>query len=534
MPLTKSLTSLIGAALVTAGAVAAPAASAQPAPHIRWESCPPHVDVAGAQCGSFDTPMRYDDPNGPKISIGVLKIPAANPSAHRGALFGNPGGPGGDAFSYFGSTGLGFDWPQEIRNEWDLIAVQPRGLKYSTQLECTLPEVDDASSIAQLMSDSVFVAGAQSRAMCDGPVPGFGATLTTENNARDWDAARRALGYDSISIMGLSYGTYLGAAYASLFPQTTDKVVLDSAMDPNAQWQQLMRDQQGGYERVLNEYFAWVAANNDTYGMGDTPLKAYQFWSNRIVAETGTNPTVTPPPARVGDLPPGLEFAGQAGADAITATGRARVESEGIVSRMLHPGANQATSELLILTRSVLPQPANWDMLARATNGTAPANPLPDGLSPEIEEELVSQMIALSQLQAVQMCNENITPPDYSLLPAYAWSNFVTGDIFTAPNAMIGSGAFCNGAGPVAAPVPLSGAGLTTRPLQINGVNDPQTPYPGHGTIANAMGSQLVTVHGPGHGHVALGNKAVDRLVVDYLRTGNAAASDAPGFFQAQ
>ncbi|SDS19351.1 alpha/beta fold hydrolase [Corynebacterium timonense] len=530
-PPVKTSVFLLTATAVVAGALA-PAAAADPAPQIRWEECPATVTAPGAQCGSFDTPMRYDDPDGPTVSIGVMKIPAANQAAKRGVLFGNPGGPGGDGYTYFGSPEAGFQWPQEIIDEWDRVIVQPRGLLHSTPLECSAPELNDLSSVARFQAEGLLSSGAQSRAACQGPVPGYAETITTDTNARDWEAARRALGYDSISIMGLSYGTYLGAAYATLFPATTDRVVLDSAMDPNAQWQQLMRDQQAGYESVLNEYFAWVAANNATYGMGDTPLKAYQYWSRRVVEETGTNPTVTPPPARVGDLPPGLEFAGQAGADVLTATGKARVEAEGIVSRLLNPGANQAASPLLTNTRLMLPQAAAWDTLARMTNGTfeAPqASEPPQGFV----DELAASSLALIKLQSVQMCNENVTPADYSLIPVALWSNFVSGDIFTAPSALIGSGAYCSGAQPVTGTIPLSGAGLKVRPLQINATNDPQTPYHGRGTIANAMGSHLVTVHGPGHGHVGLGNKAVDRIVVDYLRSGEVTVSDAPGYFEA-
>ncbi|WP_342319541.1 alpha/beta fold hydrolase [Corynebacterium mayonis] len=530
--------SLVGAAAMTLGGVLAmmPTANAQATPEIQWEPCPVHVDAPTAQCGRFATPMDYSNPAGAKISIGVMKIPAANPAARRGALYGNPGGPGGDAYTYFGTSQAGFQWPQEIRDEWDLIAVQPRGLLHSTPLECSFPESGDLSSAAKLQADMLLNTGAATRQLCQGPIPGYAQTLTTENNARDWEAARKALGYDTISIMGLSYGTYLGSAYATLFPNTTDKVVLDSAMDPNAQWQKLMSDQQAGYERVLNEYFDYVARNDERYQMGNTPLKAYQYWSNKIVAETGTNPTVTPPPARVGDLPPGLAFVGQAGADAMTATGKARVESEGIVSRLLNPGANQVNSKLLSATRFMLPQAMNWDTLARLTNGTLQTplagEPIPDP-SKEVLEEFQAQQIALVQLQGAQLCNENVSPANPLLIPAYVWSNFVTGDIFTAPNAMIGSGAYCNGAAPVTGKVALSAAGLKTRPMQINAINDPQTIYAGHGTIANAMNSQLVTVHGPGHGHVALGNKVVDRMVVDYLRTGKVTSAHAPGYFEA-
>ena len=522
---------------VTASLIASPfsGATAQadpaPAPTVTWEDCPATVDAPGAQCGQVPVPMRYGDPNSPQISVGFVRVPAAQPGAKRGALFGNPGGPGGDAYTYVGSDSVGFNWPKEIRNEWDMVAVQPRGLQHSTPLQCEPAAPANQLDAVRTQVESTVNTGAVSRRMCQKGNPGMPESVTTENNARDWDMVRRALGYDTISIMGLSYGTYLGSAYATLFPGQTDKVVLDSAMNPNQQWNTILNDQKDGYERALHDYFDFVARNDATYHMGDTPLKAYQYWSAKIVEETGTNPTVVPPPARVGDLPPGLEFAGQAGADAMTATGKARVEGEGIVSRMLKPGATQFNSQLLQQMKLGVPSPSDWDTLARMTNGTLEQKPAP---SKPVINELMGAETARLNLLFIQVCNENITPPDYSLIPQAIWTNNISQDVFAAAHDLIGSGAACNGAAPVAKRIPLSGSGLKTRPLQINATGDPQTLYSGRGTIQNEMGTQLVTVHGPGHGHVARGNKAVDNIVVEYLRSGTVSQHDAPGFFDQQ
>ena len=218
----------------------------------------------------------------------------------------------------------------------------------------------------------------------------------------------------------------------------------------------------------------------------------------------------------------------------MTATGRARVEGEGIVSRFMNPGANQANSRLLAATRELLPVPAGWDFLARLTNGSATLPPENDGsANPALKAEAEGQMRALFQLQAVQLCNENITPTDYSLIPRALWAQ-ATGDIFTAAAAGVGGGMQCNGAPGIIGTIPLDGSKLQFRPLQFNGTGDPQTVYSGRFAIANPMNSHLVTVHGPGHGHVGLGNPAVDRQVVAYLRTGELGPVDQPGYFEAK
>lgn len=273
--------SLIASPLSGATAQADPA----PAPAVKWEPCPATVDAPGAQCGQVPVPMRYGDPQSPQISVGFVRVPAAQPEAKRGVLFGNPGGPGGDGYTYVGSNSVGFSWPQEIRNEWDMVAVQPRGLQHSTPLECEPAAPANQLDAVRNQVESTVNTGAMSRRMCQKGNPGMPESVTTENNARDWEMVRRALGYDTISIMGLSYGTYLGSAYATMYPAQTDKVVLDSAMNPSQQWNTILNDQKGGYERALHDYFNFVARNDATYHMGDTPLKAYQYWSAKVVKD---------------------------------------------------------------------------------------------------------------------------------------------------------------------------------------------------------------------------------------------------------
>lgn len=519
---------LAGAALMLATANA-PASHAQHAPQITWEQCPPSVQDASAQCGRVNVPMQYDNPQAGEISVGFAKVPAQDPSNRRGTIFGNPGGPGIDTYSYFTSTsGLPL-WPEQLRNEWDLITVQPRGLAHSTQLNCSLPDTSMSSAAATFEIEAIINRGGVSREMCERARPGYTKTITTEANARDWDVVRQALGEDTISIIGASYGSYLGSAYATLFPERTDKLVLDSAMDPNLQYTQLWGEQIEGYERALHDYFEWVAANNESFQMGDTPLKAYQYWSAAVVRESGTNPTIVPPPARIGDLPPGLEFTGQTGADALTATGKLRVEGEGIVSRMLNPGSKQHNSVLLLTTQQFLSAPAMWGRIASLTNGTASTTSATE-MSPGQQEELARQNVALVELQSVQICNENVAPADPYLIPAALWAE-ETGDIFAQEQLNTLSGLKCHGAEPVTGKIDLDGSKLKTRPLQINSTGDPQTLYSGRFGIAEPMGSHLVTVHGPGHGHFGTGNGAVDRQVIKYLRTGELGPVDQPGFF---
>lgn len=490
----------------------ATAAHAQPAPTITWEECPPQVGEQNAQCGRIDVPREYDG-SPETISVGFVKVPAAQPSARRGALFMNPGGPGQDAYSMVNPQA--FLWPEAMRAEWDLVAVQPRGLAGSTPLECTeMPPGWDPVRIATQQGGFI-------KASCDITQPGLVHSLTTNNTAEDLERVRQALGYGTVSLFGLSYGTNLMSTYATKYPQHVDKVVLDSGYNPSLAWNGVIGNQHQHYVASLHEFLGWVAANNDTYHLGTTPLAVYQAWSARVVAESGTNPTVVPPPATIDDLPPGLRIAGQPAADVLTAVGGPRVQLEGLFTQATRPGALQAHSPTLAMTRVLLPQPSAWPALARLITGeeTIPA------ASPE-------QMEAAGQSQVMQrmvICNENTVAPRYDQLPAFLWSNYVTGEPFQASHTLFSSGAACSGLAPHTAQIPLSGAHLKHRPLQIQGTRDPQAPYGTFGELSQAMGSHVITVDGPGHAQVGVGNRALDDVVVDYLRTGSTEVTAMPG-----
>ncbi|MDO5031970.1 alpha/beta fold hydrolase [Corynebacterium sp.] len=510
---------LLAAAALSAGMLAvpltaAPAASAAPA--ITWEDCPERTFSDRTECGRIEVPKYYDAPDKGTISVGFVRLPATG--ERRGTLFTNPGGPGGDAYSWTGTA----QWPEAVTEEFDIIGVQPRGLAGSTPVECAEanPNQDPISALSNI--------GGETRALCEQKTPGYTDSLTTENTARDWEMVRQALGEERINIAGLSYGTFLGSTYATLYPQHTDKVVLDSGMDPGLAWNGIFASQQAGYENALHDFFRFVADNDATYHMGNTPLKAYERWSQKVASEVGVRPTVLPPDAEIGDLPPGLEFAGQPGADIMTATGELRVQAEFLVDKAKNPNAVQAQSPTLAITRSIVPRPSTWDEAAKFFAGQ---EEMPAAPSAADQEQAQKEILAVSTMQNLIMCNENTVPDNPAMLPDFLWSSFVTVDPFTIVNAMYTSGLGCRGHAPSAKPIAVSGAQLSTKPLQIQATGDPQTPYKYHGGLAAPMQSHVVTVHGPGHGHFAQGNKAVDDIVVDYLRTGNVSATDAPGYF---
>ena len=503
-----------------AGIAEHPARNAQ----ITWEDCPEQVVDDAAECGRIDVPTYHDNPEAGSISVGFVRQKATGNS--RGAVFGNPGGPGGDGYSYF--AGDMFEWPDGITQEWDRIAAQPRGLAGSTPVKWDQPQ--------DIVANNPFTRpGGFWKDACENGTPGYTDSLTTQNTAHDWDWVREALGYDEISILGLSYGTYLGSAYASAYPQHTDRLILDSAMNPYVSWGGVLEQQKRGYDNAYEDFFTFAADRNDTYGLGTTPLAVYNAWSHKILQESGINPTNVAPAARIGDLPPGLEWSGAIGTEIIDATGQGLAQLEHVTRSTLNPGASLANSATVGLTHQLVPQPRQWDKLAKHINGSedllADVDKHAD-LSEEEIKRIVEAQTVTTAMQQLLVCNENVTPPNPALLPEYLWANYIVSDIPTASAYRMAAGHTCNGAAPVTGVAHLDGSELETQPLQISATGDPQTVYSDHQSLAETMNAHVVTVHGPGHGHVGNGNKVVDDIVVDYLRTGKTPElSDAPGFF---
>ena len=68
------------------------------------------------------------------------------------------------------------------------------------------------------------------------------------------DAIRQALAEVQVSFFGFSYGSELGATWATLFPPTVRAAVLDGAADPDADTFEQTRQQWVGFEAALDTF----------------------------------------------------------------------------------------------------------------------------------------------------------------------------------------------------------------------------------------------------------------------------------------
>ena len=260
-----------------ASSVVAPAATAQPGP--AWGPCPADVKTEAVvlECATIPVPLNYSDPGGEQIELVVSRLASKNPAKRRGVLMLNPGGPGGSGLAFpdfLASRGM----PDSVLDSYDVIGMDTRGIGDSAPVSCGFtPDQAYLGNIPPYAVDEAEVAEqaelakgvAEQCAAHDGD--GRLRHLSTANMARDLDSVRAALGEERTSFLGYSYGSALGAAYASMFPERSDRVVVDSNLADTHLDRDALRRYALGFEETFPDFATWVAARHDAYGLGRTP-----------------------------------------------------------------------------------------------------------------------------------------------------------------------------------------------------------------------------------------------------------------------
>jgi pimeloyl-ACP methyl ester carboxylesterase len=248
-------------------------ALAPPTP-IRWSLCSSHSTL---QCGTVSVPVDYAQPDAGSITIAVDRAPALDPSATRGTIFFNPGGPGESANQILPIALLFL--PRAVRQHFNIVSFDPRGTGASDPLECgtSLPAIVSVAPIPAspgqpLPGAPVFSAMVRA---CEARGAGTEPFLNTIDTVRDMDRIRRALGLSTISFYGMSYGTVLGTVYADLFPQHVAYMVLDGAVDPNAPLTQQAEEAAPAEEASLLHLFA-ACRVQPACPLGDDPQAAFE------------------------------------------------------------------------------------------------------------------------------------------------------------------------------------------------------------------------------------------------------------------
>ncbi|QHF94894.1 aminopeptidase [Streptomyces sp. NHF165] len=256
---------------------------------VDWKDCPADWGLkAPVQCGWVTVPVDYAHPDGKKIKIAVDRARSTGGKSERqGSLVYNPGGPGGSGLAFPNRIPAKNPLWAKAATAYDFVGFDPRGVGHSAPVSCADPQEwvkgpkpdpvpdDEADKRAHRKVAEEYADGCKER-----NDKALISSLTTPNAARDLDVIRAALGDKKLNFLGVSYGTYMGAVYAELFPGHVRRMITDSVVNPapDKVWYDVNLDQDIAFQTRWDDWKKWVARHDDVYGIGSTPAKVEEQW----------------------------------------------------------------------------------------------------------------------------------------------------------------------------------------------------------------------------------------------------------------
>ncbi|MDU0347946.1 alpha/beta hydrolase [Actinomyces sp. MRS3W] len=257
---------------------------------------------ADFSCAYVTVPLDYADPDGESIDI-AMKKRSANGTA-LGTLFINPGGPGGSGVHLTESVDGYFS--DALLDAYDIVGFDSRGVANSTAIDCLTDaeldeeradseSTDDEDSDETALQEEVAQHASWYADKCEANTPtGLLDHVDTISAARDLDVLRAVVDDDVLTYLGYSYGTYLGATYAELFPDNVGRMVLDGAIDPSLSAGELTLGQAAGFENALRAYVQDCLSGDDCPLTGDVDSGVAQIQDFLEVTQNAPIPTSDP------------------------------------------------------------------------------------------------------------------------------------------------------------------------------------------------------------------------------------------------
>ncbi len=448
------------------------------------------------ECASLTVPLDYTNPARGTIQLAVIRKQATDPAHRIGSLITNPGGPGGSGVefikqNYPAQSGYPSHFGPQLRADFDIVGFDPRGVGQSAPITCltdaqldqyvaldpaptTPPEVD-----AVVSGDKAFDVGCQAHSASLLPYVG------TPNAARDMDVLRAVLGDQKMYYLGASYGTYLGAVYAELFPTHLARAVLDGPLPPNLTARQLGIGQAGGFQDELTRFTDDCATHPDC-PLGTDATTAEQKLADFFVSThthplpTGTNRMVNEALAETGVL----------------STLYASPTSWPLLRQVLALAMAGDGHGLLALSDLYYQRDSRTGHYSNSTAANIAINCLdrPDVRSVDDVHAELPDFEQASPLIGASLA--------WSDLPCAYWPVPAQGQ-----------------------PHPIHYAG--SPPILVIGtIHDPATPYPSAQEMAGQLGSAvLLTYNGDGHTAYGRGSRCIDTAVDAYLAQGTVPAA---------
>ena len=442
----------------------------------------------GFSCAKVKVPLDYSNPGGETIEIAVKKRAASGDSI--GSLFVNPGGPGGSGIELVDFAGAYFS--KNITSSYDVVGFDPRGVGSSTAIDCLSDSDLDAERAGEndpaTPSATATIERAQKmNTACESKTgtPGLLDHIDTISAARDLDVLRAVEGQQALTYLGFSYGTYLGATYAELFPANTGRLVLDGAVDPSLSAEDMTLGQAKAFEVALRAYVQECQSSKLSCPLsGDVDSGVSQI--REFLESTKTAPIPTSDPQR--PLTYDLALTGVLGAMYQTSLWSSLTAA---LTQAMDTSGSRDGSALMVITDAFASRQSDGSYSSNSTEVLMPVNCLD---FPVQGDDASWEQNATAVKEASPTFSAQLLYPD----------------------------AYCQGWGHESSrkreKITASGA----APILVVGTTgDPATPYAWSEALAKQLETgQLLTWKGNGHTAYGRSNDCVKNAVDTYLLNG--------------
>ena len=250
---------------------------------VKWTNC------GNADCATIVAPLDYADPDLGTIDLAITRVKATGDKV--GSLFVNPGGPGGSAVNYAKAADAIVS--PKIREYFDVVGLDPRGVGYSDPVDCLTDAQQDELGAADGTPDS---AEEEQQVVDLSALPGAGCAkksdpryghVGTADSARDLDLARALVKDETLTYLGKSYGTMLGATYAELFPDRVGRMVLDGVLPASLDLVEVTKGQADAFEVAVLDFARDCLTHSDCplTGTPEQAVTQVQDWLASLDSE---------------------------------------------------------------------------------------------------------------------------------------------------------------------------------------------------------------------------------------------------------
>lgn len=440
-----------------------------------WVQCD---SVEALECTELEVPMDYAQTDGEKITLSLIRKPSTGDNK-LGALFFNPGGPGGSGVEFLEQFHDIDAIPDSIFAAYDIVSFDPRGIGNSTAVDCSEFGSGDFEAYPSDEAD-INLLQAQYTSHANNCLAKYGSYLQqlgSLNVVRDMEEMRKAMGEEKLNFIGYSYGTRLAALYLQEYPTTSGRIVLDASMHPDPSILGLTQEALPSMQSSIRSVIA-QCANFDTNCDVDALMATLATRLATLSDDTS--------------IPAQFEFS---------------LLGEILISSIEEPefglfAAESIYNYLISLDVAVLIQfneqleQLGYDGDDDADNDTA--------------------------FYAVMCADDAIRPSQSSIVDLLDPFNQVS-DI--AAEVQIAQAAICTNWPEAINPLPVIASGIAPLSIVIGGTTDAQTPLSWSQEMAQAIGGVFITSDHPGHTVVFNGaSSCIDTIVEQFLIDGLAPA----------